>query len=148
LKPKICIVSSCGGHLTEVRALVAAYSPYEHFYVINEKILLPEDMLNRTYFIRHSERDLLLLLNLWEAWCILRKERPHVILSTGAGPLVPFAIIGKFLGIPSIFIESITRVTNPSLTGRIMNHLANRVFYQWQPLERFFPRGVFGGPVV
>ena len=148
LNPKICIVSSCGGHLTEVRTLRPAYSHYEHFYVINEKILLPDDMQNKTYFIRHSERDLLFLLNLWEAWRVLRKERPTIILSTGAGPLVPFAIIGKFLRIPTVFIESITRVNRPSLTGRIMNHLADRVLYQWPSLARSFPRGVCGGPIV
>jgi beta-1,4-N-acetylglucosaminyltransferase len=146
--PKICIVSSCGGHLTEVRTLMPAYSRYEHFYVINEKILLFEDMQDKTYFIRHSERDLLFLLNLWEAWCILRRERPNIILSTGAGPLVPFAIVGKFLGIRTVFIESITRVSGPSLTGRIMNYLADRVLYQWPCLERFFPRGVYGGPII
>src|SRR5215467_503871 len=34
---KICIVSSCGGHLTEVRCLKPAYESYQHFYVLNDK---------------------------------------------------------------------------------------------------------------
>jgi beta-1,4-N-acetylglucosaminyltransferase len=125
-----------------------AYSGYEHFYVVNEKILLPDDMQGKTYFIRHSERDLLFFLNLWEAQSILRKERPDIILSTGAGPVVPFALIGKLFGIRGVFIESIARISAPSLTGRIMNHLADRVLYQWPSLARFFPRGVCGGPIV
>jgi beta-1,4-N-acetylglucosaminyltransferase len=148
LLPKICIVSSCGGHLTEVRMLKPAYERYEHFYVINERILLPEDMDGRTYFIRHSERDLLFLVNLWEAWRILRCERPCLILSTGAGPVVPFALIGKILRIPTVFVEDMNRMTRPSLTGRIMYHLADRFFYQWQALERFFPNGICGGPLA
>ncbi|MGH7949464.1 MAG: hypothetical protein ACREQF_09590, partial [Candidatus Binataceae bacterium] len=86
---KICIVSSCGGHLTEVRELKPVYERYEHFFVINERIMLPADMEGRTYFIRHAERDPLVLINLWEAWRILRAERPAVILTTGAGPAVP-----------------------------------------------------------
>ncbi|MGO9058215.1 MAG: hypothetical protein ACLQU2_12660 [Candidatus Binataceae bacterium] len=125
-----------------------AYSRYEHFYVINEKILLSEDMQNRTYFIRHSERDLLFFVNLWEAWRILRKERPNLILSTGAGPLVPFAIVGKLYSIPTLFVESVTRMSSPSLTGRIMCHLASLVLYQWPTLGRFFPKGTCGGPVI
>src|SRR6185436_7305810 len=76
MKPKICIVSSCGGHLTEVRTLRAAYDDCEHFYVINKRAFMPADMEGKTYFIRHSERDLLFFVNLWEAWTILRKEKP------------------------------------------------------------------------
>jgi UDP-N-acetylglucosamine:LPS N-acetylglucosamine transferase len=142
---KVCIVSSCGGHLTEVRALRRAYSAYPHFYVLNDRILLPRDMEGKTYFIRHSERDLLFLVNLLEAWRILRAERPGVILSTGAGPVVPFALIGKLMGIPTVFVETFTRVSKPSLTARVMYHLADRFIYQWPSLSRYFPRGSYGG---
>ena len=141
-------MSSCGGHLTEVRALKAAYEPHAHFYVLNDRILLPPDMEGKTYFIRHSERDWLFMVNLWEAWLILRRERPSLILSTGAGPVVPFALVGKLLMVPSIFIESFTRVTEPSLTGRIMYRLTCKFFYQWKALEKFFPRGIYGGSLV
>jgi len=145
---KICIVSSCGGHLTEVRALRSAYEAYDPVYVLNDAVTLPEDMQERTYFIRHSERDWLFAFNLWEAWKILRKEKPRLILSTGAGPAVPFALVGKVLGVPNIFIETFTRVNRPSLTGRIMYRLADRFYYQWRALEQFFPKGVYGGPLV
>lgn len=102
-------------------------------------------MQGRTTFIRHAERDLLFFVNLLETWRILRRERPWVIVSTGAGPAVPFALIGKLLGIPSIFVEISAQVTVPSLTGRIMAYLADTVFYQWRALARAFPRGVYGG---
>lgn len=142
---KICIVSSCGGHLTEVRVLKPVYQRYNHFYVLNDRLSLPSDMEGKTYFIRHSERDLLFFVNLWEAWRILRKERPHVILSTGAGPVVPFALVGLLSRIPTVFIEISTQVTQPSLSGRIMYYLAARFFYQWKPLQRYFPKGTYGG---
>lgn len=142
---KICVISSCGGHLTEVRALLPVYERYEHFYVLNDHVQLPKDMEGKTYFIRHSERDLLFFVNLWEAWCILRKERPSLILSTGAGPAVPFAFVGKLLGVACIFIEISAQVTEPSLTGRIMYLLADRFFYQWKTLERCFPKATYGG---
>lgn len=145
---RICIVSSCGGHLTEVRCLKAAYAAYDHFYVLNDKALLPPDMDGRTYFITHSERDWKQLVNLVEAWRILRKERPAVILSTGAGPAVPFALVGKLLGMRIIFVETLTRVRAPSLTGRIMYRLADDFFYQWESLARFFPRGKCLGTVL
>jgi UDP-N-acetylglucosamine:LPS N-acetylglucosamine transferase len=146
---KICIVSSCGGHLTEVRRLKPAYEKYAHFYVLNDKAILSADMQSRTYFIAHSERDWKFFLNLWEAFKILRKERPQVILSTGAGPAVPFAIVGRlFFGAKVVFIETIASVHSASLTGRIMHRLAHRFFYQWKSLSDVFPRGEYGGPLI
>ena len=143
---KVCIVSSCGGHLTEVRSLRPAYERYEHFYVLNDKALLPDDMKDRTYFITHSERDWKFLLNLWEAFQVLRKERPHIILSTGAGPAVPFVIVGRlFFHTYTVYIETITSVNSPSLTGKIMRRMAHSCFYQWESLRQFFPRGEYGG---
>ncbi len=122
---KICIVSSCGGHLTEVRALQPAYAKYDHFYVLNVPVDLPPDMASRTFVVSHAERDWRVASNFVEAWRILRAERPTIILSTGAGLAVPFAVVGKLLGIPNIFVETMTRVTEPSLTGRLMYRLAD-----------------------
>ena len=83
-------------------------------------------MEGKTHFITHSERDWKTLINLWEAWCLLRRERPALILSTGAGPAVPFALVGRFVfGIKVVFIETVTRVYKPSLTGRLMYWLAD-----------------------
>lgn len=146
---KICIVSSCGGHLTEVRCLMPAYASWPHFYVLNDKALLPSDMQDRTRFIAHSERDWKFLLNLWEAWRILREERPTLILSTGAGPAVPFALIGRFcFGTRVVFIETFTRVDAPSLTARLMYRLAHDFYVQRPTLLRFFPKAACFGALV
>ena len=69
-----------------------------------------------------------------------------MILSTGAGPVVPFALVGRlFFGTRVVFVETITRIERPSLTGRIMYYLAHDFFYQWEGLRRFFPKGRYGG---
>lgn len=145
---KICIVSSCGGHLTEVRSLAPAYDMFDHFYVLNDRVALSEDMATRTFFVAHSERDWRFLLNLYEAFRILRKHQPDVLLSTGAGPIVPFALVGKLFGVRTVFIESLTRVSEPSLTGRLMYRLADVFIYQWPGLASYFPRGLYGGTLV
>jgi UDP-N-acetylglucosamine:LPS N-acetylglucosamine transferase len=148
-KIKICIVTSCGGHLTEVRCLKQVYQKYSYFYVVNDKIKLSDDMPGKTFFIAHSERDWLFIVNMWEALKIIFREKPNILLSTGAGPVVPFAIIGRLLfGVKIIYIETITRISSPSLTGKIMYILSHHFFYQWKSLEKYFPKGIYGGTVV
>lgn len=129
--------------------LRGAYEAYPHFYVLNDRVLLPPDMRDRTYFITHAERDWRVALNFFEALRILWRERPTVILSTGAGPVVPFALLAKLMpGRRVLFLETITRVDRPSLTGRIMYRLADRFYYQWPDLARFFPRGQYVGTLL
>ena len=143
---KICIVSSCGGHLGETRQLRAAYQHYTHFYVINDTLTLPDDMKGRTYFITHSERDWRFFINLLEAYSILRREQPKILLSTGAGPIVPFAIIARlFWRAHVIFVETISRTDRPSMTGRLMYWLASDFYYHWPNQRKYFPRGTYGG---
>jgi beta-1,4-N-acetylglucosaminyltransferase len=146
---RVCIVSSCGGHLTEVRCLLPAYRAYEHFYVLDDKAFLPRDMEGRTFFVTHSERDWKTLVTLWDAWRLLRRTRPTVILSTGAGVAVCFAIVAKlFFRTHVVFIETITRIYRPSLTARLMYWIADDFFYQWESLRGFFPRGRCVGPLI
>ena len=145
---RVCLVSSGGGHLTELLALREAYATRDHFFVLNRILTLPPQMQERTFLICHSERDWRFFVNLWEAWQILRRERPSVILSTGAGPAVPFALVGKWLGITNVFVECSTQIIRPSLTGRIMYYLADRFYYQWHSLERHYPQGRYGGVLL
>jgi len=117
--------------------------------VLDDKALLPLDMQGKTYFVSHSERDWRTLLNFWEAWRLLRKMRPTVVLSTGAGVAVPFSIVAKFFfKTKVVFIETVTRIHRPSLTARLMYWIADDFFYQWESLGRFFPRGRCGGPLI
>lgn len=126
--------------------LRSVYEKYEHFYIINDRKQVLADIKDRTYFILHSERDWKTLLNMAEAYRILKKERPHVILSTGAGPAVPVSLVGKyFFGCQIVFIEHFTAVNKPTLTGHIMYRFADHFLYQWRRLERYFPKGRYAG---
>lgn len=142
-KKKICIVSSCGGHLTEIRQLLPLFSHYEHFYVLNDQALLAKDMIGKTYFITHSERDYKFFINLFEAYRLIKKTRPKIIISTGAGLIVPFSLVAKFFfNIKTMYIETMGCVDKPSLTGRIMYYLADYFYYQQTTQKQYFPKGV------
>ena len=65
------------------------------------------------------------------AWRTVREQRPDVILSTGAALAVPFFIVGKLRRCRLIYVESLTRTTSLSLSGRIVYPLADAFFVQW-----------------
>jgi len=144
---RICIVTSIGGHLDEVMQLLPVIRKYEYFFVVNAEGSLPKEVEEKTIRIVHSERDWKLIINFWEAARILLARRPDVIISCGAGPAVPFALVGKAMGMKVIFIETFNAVKKPTLTGRLLRPLADLFIYQWETLAAYYPKGVYGGPI-
>ena len=72
-----------------------------------------------------------LLKNTVLAWKVLRKERPDLIISSGAAVAVPFFLIGKMLGSKCVYVEVFVRVNKPTMTGRMLNGVADLFVVQW-----------------
>ena len=144
---RICVVSSIGGHLDEVMQLLPVILKHDYFFVVNAEGSLPKVIEEKTVRIIHSERDWKLIINFWEAARILFVRRPDVIISCGAGPAVPFAIVGKVMGMKVVFIETFAAVERPTLTGRLLRPLADLFIYQWENLVTYYPKGIYGGPI-
>lgn len=138
---KILVVSSVGGHLTEIMQLAPVLARHEVVLVLNDEAALPDFPFARVYRIAHAERDARVLVNFLEAARILRAEDPDIVLSAGAGPAVPVALVARLCTRARIvFIESAAAVARPTLTGRLMYPIAHRFFYQWSAVAHFFPR--------
>ena len=61
------------------------------------------------------------LRNFWLGRTVAR-ERPSAVITTGAGVSVPFALAARLRGIPVVYVESMARITTPSLTARATSH--------------------------
>jgi UDP-N-acetylglucosamine:LPS N-acetylglucosamine transferase len=72
-----------------------------------------------------------LMRNMLLAIRVVRRRRPDAVLSTGAGLAVPFFIAGKLYGARLVYVESLTRVRGPSLSGRLVYPLSDHFFVQW-----------------
>ena len=82
------------------------------------------------------------------AWRILRRERPDVIVSTGAGVAPPFFLIGRILGIKTVFVEVYDRIDSPTLTGRLCYRLSHLFLLQWEEQREFYPKGQVIGTLL
>jgi UDP-N-acetylglucosamine:LPS N-acetylglucosamine transferase len=70
------------------------------------------------------------LRNVGAAVRMLRRERPDLVLTTGAGLGLAAVTAARLLRIPSVFVEVVDRVEAPSLSGRGMARLADVVVVQ------------------
>ncbi len=146
---KLLLACSAGGHLAEMRQLEPFYSHYPHAFVTFERFDTKElGKKEKVYFITRPARNILSTLHACiEAWGVVAKENPSLIISTGADVTVPICIAGKLQGKKVIFIESFCRPLTPSVSGRIVSLFADRVIYQWPQLKRYYPGGILGGSI-
>ena len=81
------------------------------------------------------------------AWKVLKKERPHLIISTGAAVAVPFFYIGKLFGAKTIYIEVFDRIDRPTLTGKLVYPVADGFVVQWEEMKHVYKKAVNLGSI-
>ena len=88
------------------------------------------------------------ILNGFQSLKHILKERPDLVISTGAGIAIPTILLCKYLlKARIIFIESAANVINPSKTGKFIYKYSNLFLIQWNSLQPFYPKAVFCGLV-
>jgi len=148
-KLDILLFSSCGGHLVQLIEIAQELKKYNIHFIVNDRTDLHDIMVGKTTFIKHAERySPWQLKNIFESFYYLLKFKPTIFLSTGASPAVWFGIIGRLLGVKIIFVESLSKIVTPSLTGRLMYFIANKMYVQWPNLKNYLPRSIFVGNLL
>jgi UDP-N-acetylglucosamine:LPS N-acetylglucosamine transferase len=148
---RVALVCSSGGHLSQLLVLEPWWSRQDRFWVTFDKPDARHALEGERAFWCHqpTNRNIPnLLRNLVLAFRILRRERPRLIVSTGAGPAVPFFWAGKLLGARTIFVEIIDPIERPSLTGRLLRPVADRYLVQSPAQVGHAPSAELIGPLV
>ena len=146
----LLLVCSTGGHLQQLLALRDAWGEYSRVWVTFDKsdarsLLRDEQVVFAYGPTNRSVKNL--LRNLVVAWRTLREVRPRIVLTTGAGVAVPFAWLGRLHGARLVYIESFTRIDEPSLTCRLVAPVADRIYAQWPELVDAVPKAHYAGTV-
>jgi UDP-N-acetylglucosamine:LPS N-acetylglucosamine transferase len=144
------LVASSGGHLLELLQIADLWPQDKRHWITfetNDAVSLIAGE-KRTWAHHPTNRNVPnLIRNFALALRVVRSEDLQAIVTTGAGVAVPFAIVGRLLGVNVIYIESMARVTSPSLTGRLIYPFADTFIVQWPGLQRFFSRARSFGTV-
>jgi beta-1,4-N-acetylglucosaminyltransferase len=144
----ICLACSHGGHLNEMLQLAPAFEGHRTFYFCYDADTTRR--LDDAYLVPNMARNPVeLLKNLVRVFRIFRKEKPDLIVSTGAEIALPVIFIGKLFRVPALYIECGAQVMHKSFTGRIMYWLADEFYVQWpELLEVYGSRALYDGSLV
>lgn len=88
-----------------------------------------------------------LLRNTKLAWKILKKEKPDLIISSGATVAVPFFYIGKLFGAKLIYIEVFDRIDKPTMTGKIVYPITDKFIVEWEEMKKVYPKAINLGSI-
>jgi nitroreductase len=138
------LVCSSGGHLLQLHRLQPWWEQVDRMWVTfdmpdSRSLLRGERVEWAHHPTTRNVRNL--LRNFGLAWRLLRRHKPDVVVSTGAGVAVPFFVLARLLGIKTVYVEVFDRIDSPTLTGRLCHPFASRFLLQWEAQKRFYPRG-------
>ena len=147
----VLLVCSSGGHLLQLLALREAWSGFSHVWVTNDRsdarsLLTGERVTFAHWPTTRNVKNL--VRNLFLARRVVRAVRPKVLLTTGAGTAVPFAWVARLSGARIVYVESLTRIHDPSLSCRLIAPIASRVYVQWPELRERMRHARFAGTVL
>jgi len=147
----VLLVSTQGGHLAQLLALAPWYAGRDRLWVCPDTADVRDKLAGERVVTSYSPttRNLPnLLRNLRLAWRVIRRERPGLVLSTGAGVAVPFFVLAWLLRIPTVFIEVYDRIDSATLTGRLVGPFTTRRIAQWDSQLDAYPDACLVGPLL
>lgn len=138
---KVCLVGSSGGHLMHLYLLKKIWSKEDRFWVTFDKedarSILKDEKMYKCYFPTNRN-----IKNTFLAIKVLKKEKPDLIISSGAAVAVPFFYVGKLMGAKTVYIEVFDRIDRPTLTGKIVYPITDLFVVQWKEMKKIYPKAV------
>ncbi|HRX48986.1 MAG TPA: PssD/Cps14F family polysaccharide biosynthesis glycosyltransferase [Spirochaetota bacterium] len=153
---KICLTANSGGHINELIQLKNYYDNHDVFFITDRNPLSIElSQKNKVYFVeKFIFKEVIRKLqffkpvkNFFQSFCIIIKEKPDAVITTGAGVALGSWLSAKILFKKNIFIESAARIKTPSTYGKYIGARSDAVIVQWNQLRPFFKSPIYGGLV-
>ena len=133
---KVLAVASGGGHWIQLMRLKTAFEGCQMAYVSThqgyEKLVDGAPFYKVTDGSRWSKLNLIKMA--FEILSIVRKEKPDIIISTGAAPGLFALMWGRLTGSKTIWLDSIANVEKISMSGRLIRPFAHLHLTQWEKL--------------
>ena len=150
--PKLLFVASTGGHLEQIVRLSRASSASADSVWVTFDSPQSDSLLASRRNVRIPEiptrdwRGALKSISIFDR--ILSEEKFDGVVSTGAAIAVPAFIAARKKRVPTLYVESVSRVEGPSMTGRLVAGTRLAGSLQTQHEHWAGPRWKFHGSVL
>ena len=156
---KICLAASGGGHVRQLLDLEPVWSRHRYFFVTEDTALgrtlsekHPTNFLPHFAWGQAKQGAVLTMLSrafasFFRSAGIILREKPDVLITTGAGAIIFSVIWARLTGAKVIIIESFARFDRPSLFGRLASPLAHHFIAQSPKLAGFYPKARIFDPL-
>jgi UDP-N-acetylglucosamine:LPS N-acetylglucosamine transferase len=148
---RVLLVGSSGGHLAQLLSLRPWWQDRTRHWVT----FRTPDALSQladeqvTWAFHPTTRNVLnLVRNTWLALVVLRRERPDLVVSTGAGVALPFFVLARLLGSRTVYIEVYDRLDSRTLTARLCAPFTSLMCVQWDEQLEQYPGATVIGPLL
>jgi exopolysaccharide biosynthesis glucuronosyltransferase PssD len=135
-RQRVLAVASSGGHWVQLCRLRPAFDGHDVAYLTTDAGHRAEVGDARFHTVNDANRwnkAALVRSALKILWVVLR-ERPNVVVSTGAAPGYIAIRLGKVLGARTVWIDSVANVDELSLSGQMASVRADLCLTQWPHL--------------
>lgn len=151
MNKKMCLVASSGGHMSELLKLSVIWQRQNAVFVTTTDVVrakLQKD--GAVYVVGECNRQ-----NPWKTaivfWRCLKtviKEKPGVVISTGAATGFMVCLLGKCLGAKVVWLDSIANTVTLSMSGRMIRPFADLILSQWPEVAAKYPNVEYAGEVI
>jgi hypothetical protein len=137
-RPKLLAVASGGGHWVQLMRIKHAFEGCEVSYVTVHESYRAQVPDHNFYVVNDANRwsKIALMKTAARLGSIVWKERPDIVVSTGAAPGYLALRLGRFLGARTVWLDSIANVEQLSMSGSWIGRSADLWLTQWPHLAR------------
>ena len=157
---RVCLAASGGGHLRQILDLQAVWEKHDYFFITEDTALgrtIAKD--HPTRFLPHfawgqvKQGALFTMIgrairSFAKSAAIIVRERPHVLITTGAGAVYPAVLWARLMGSKVIAMESFARFERPSLFGRLAAPISHHFIIPSAGVSRWYPKAEIFDPLV
>lgn len=141
LKNRVMFICSAGGHLTEMLKIDSLFKKYD-YVLVTEKNKISLNLRNKynLEFLKYGSRYypfkyfFVFIYNFFKSIYLFFKYNPDLVYTTGAHTSVVMCYLAKIFKKKIIFVEVFDRITSPTLSGRMVNRIADTFLVQHEEL--------------
>lgn len=156
---KILLAASGGGHLRQLLDLESVWAAHDHVFVTTDFALgRSVAQVHRVHFVTeygfgmwHQHKRIVMLWrsarNCCEALALVFRERPQLVITTGAAAIFWSILLARLTGARLVSIESFARMEAPSVYGKLVRRFADHLVVQSPKLKAYWPEAEVFDPL-